>query len=90
MSVLWSLYKRRVVTASTEGLTLRRYFDSHMDAATELGMPDKWAMYHLLRINLYRGDNLLLLSYDHGKKSPITEIGAVLSIIGEKRTGKDG
>ena len=89
MGVLWSLYKRRVVTSTTGGLCLREYFDQTGDTKTGLGLPDKWAIYYLLWINLYAGQNLLLLSFDEGRRNPASEVGAVLSLLGEEYEDRD-
>jgi hypothetical protein len=89
MSTLLSLYKRRVVTGTTAGFSLREYFDQCVDLRTGLGLPDKWAIYYLLWINLYAGENLLLLSFDEGRRNPASEVGAVLSLLGEKYEDRD-
>ena len=85
MSVLWSLYKRRVVTGTTFDMNLRDYFSSVGDLNSGLGALDSWAIYYLLWINLYSGENLLLISFDEGKRNPTSEIKAVLSFMGEQR-----
>jgi len=50
-----------------------------------LSPQDEWALYYLLWLTLAPEDNIIVSSYDNGKKQPVQEMAKILSFLSVKR-----